>query len=160
MSSIFKRILHAIQWFFVPLKELKGDWSDVDDDGMSSRYGALFRDASECTMTKKSGTSIKIKGRWKCKYTGKSLQYSDIQVDHIVPKKYAKENKNGIWTEKSFRLFANDMDNLISVDGSTNQSKGAKSIAEWQPDNNQKWYKEQWEKICDRWNIRYPNEDK
>ena len=158
--SIFQRFFQAIQWFFTPLKELKGDWADIDDDGMSSRYGALFRDAKDCTMTKTGGryTRIKIKGVWKCKYTGKKLSYGDIDVDHIVPKQYAKENKNGIWTEESFRRFANDMTNLICVEDSTNRSKGAKSIAKWKPEKNQKWYEDQWKMICEKWDIKYPSD--
>ena len=151
LFDIFQRI-------FSPLKELDGSWKDIDDDGMTSRLGALFRDAEDCVMTKKGGryTKVKISGSWKCKYTGKKLKYGDIDVDHIVPKSYAKENKNGMWTEETFTLFANDMNNLICVENSVNRSKGAKSIAEWKPEKNQKWYAEKWKEICDKWDIEHP----
>lgn len=157
MSTI-KSILKFLQWLIAPLKELNGRWSDIDDDGMTSRYGALFRDAKSCTLTKTAGryTKIKIKGRWKCKYTGKILNYPDINVDHIVPKQYAKENKKGIWTEASFTEFANDMANLICVEDSINKSKQDKSIAEWMPEKSQEWYRKKWKEICEKWDIRHP----
>lgn len=154
-----------MQWFFdlfqrifYPLKKLDGGWKDIDDDGMTSRYGALFRDADHCVMTKRAGrkNSIQITGSWKCRYTGKKLHYGNINVDHIVPKKYAKDNKKGIWTDNSFRMFANDMDNLICVESSTNKSKGSKSIAQWLPTKNKKWYQKKWKEICEKWDIEHP----
>ena len=155
---MFKWISNFLQSMFGANKELDGSWKDIDDDGMTSRYGALFRDAEDCVMTKKGGryTKIKITGQWKCKYTGKQLRYEDIDVDHIVPKNYAKEHRNGRWTEASFTQFANDMDNLICVENSVNRSKGAKSIAEWKPEKNQKWYAEKWKEICEKWDIEHP----
>ena len=151
-------LFDILQRFFFPLKELDGRWSDIDDDGMNSRIGALFRDAEKCVMTKKGDryTKIKISGSWQCKYTGKKLRYGDIDVDHIVPKRYAKENKNGLWTAETFTLFANDMNNLICVENTINRSKGAKSIVEWKPERNRKWYAQKWKEICDKWDIEHP----
>ena len=124
--------------------------------GMDTREAILFRDATTCTLTKRN-REIKIEGIWTCRYSGQTIRHpKNIDVDHIVPVHYAKNNKIGIWTPATFQEFENDTDNLIAVDKSLNRSKRAKSIAKWTPPKGKSWYRKRWKEICKKWNLVYP----
>jgi len=49
--------------------------------------------------------------------------------------KWAHDHGGWRWSAEDKQRFANDYQNLILVDDSRNQSKGAKGPGEWMPDN-------------------------
>ena len=129
---------------------------DYNNIGMNTRTSILFREAESCVLTKSKG-KISITGSWKCRYSNKVIKdASDLDIDHIVPLQYAKNNKIGIWTATSFQEFENDTDNLVAVDKSLNRQKRDKSLVEWKPPKNQSWYHSKWKEICSKWTIEEP----
>jgi CRISPR/Cas system Type II protein with McrA/HNH and RuvC-like nuclease domain len=71
---------------------------------------------------------------WIDPYTG--AVFSDdkkLDIDHIVPLKWAHDHEASDWDESVKRAFANDEDNLIAVDARANRSKSARGPDEWLP---------------------------
>ena len=73
-------------------------------------------------------------------YTGQSIEFTRenpaaVQIDHIVPLSWAWQNGAWKWTQEERIAFANDPENLLAVDGTTNQSKGNKGPSQWLPAN-------------------------
>ena len=64
-------------------------------------------------------------------------QSSSVDIDHVVPLKSAHQRGAYSWSRSQREKFANDPENLLIVDDATNQSKGAKTPAEWMPPNQQ-----------------------
>jgi hypothetical protein len=64
-------------------------------------------------------------------------------------------NRHGAdnWTKAERRTFANDYDNLLVVDDSTNQSKSSQALHEWLPPNKGYWckYGERWQRVKDKY---------
>ena len=58
-----------------------------------------------------------------------------MQIDHIVALSDAWQTGAQQWTLPKREAFANDPANLLAVDGSLNQEKGAGDAATWLPPN-------------------------
>ena len=58
-----------------------------------------------------------------------------LDLDHIVPLKFAHGHGGDKWSRERKQAFANDLDNLILVQASLNRQKGAKGLDEWLPPN-------------------------
>jgi len=150
-GRLWDTIKNVLSLFFS--KKSKG-FIDIDKDKLNARHEALFRDAIECTIRKSRDKKISITGTWKCKYTNKVFtDPSLLDIDHIVARQYAKNNKVGLWSQQTFVEFENDLQNLITVDRSINRAKGSKSLSEWLPPQNQQWYKNRFQEICEKWGI-------
>ncbi|MGM0953782.1 MAG: HNH endonuclease family protein [Pseudomonadota bacterium] len=54
---------------------------------------------------------------------------SKIDIDHVVPLKWAWQHGANKWTKEKRERFANDPRNLWSVELSLNSQKGAKGLA-------------------------------
>ena len=135
-------------------------WSSTEGKACwSTREEILNRDAEEGTVTyvdKKMnvttnysdacaiGTPVKEDGKlrvdtvnsgeWVDPYSGKSISSaSDLDIDHIVPLKYAAENGGQSWSEGEKEKFANDPDNLLATSAKENRSKGAKGPSDYMP---------------------------
>nr|WP_161556009.1 HNH endonuclease family protein [Mangrovicoccus ximenensis] len=73
-------------------------------------------------------------GRWLDPYTGRTYtDDDDIDIDHVIPKKWAWEHGAWRWSPEMRSRFANDNQNLLAVDDSANQSKSDKGPDEWMP---------------------------
>ncbi len=59
-----------------------------------------------------------------------------LDIDHVVPLKWAYEHGAHDWPVERKAKFANDPLNTIAVSLSANRSKGAKGPTEWMPPNN------------------------
>ncbi len=135
-------------------------WSNVEGKACwNTREEILHRDAEEGTVVyldKKMnvtenydeacaiGRPIEEKGKlrvdtknsgeWVDPYSGKSITTSsDLDIDHIVPLKYAAENGGQSWDEDMKEQFANDPDNLLATSAKENRSKGAKGPSGYIP---------------------------
>ena len=135
----------------------KGGWIDANNDGLKTRFEVLFRDALYCTIRKNKKGKITIDGKWKCKYTGKIFtDHTHVDIDHIVPRKYAKDNKIGLWTQSDYILFENDPENLVAVWKKENNRKGAKAPPQYLPQQNTEWYVHTFVYVCEKWKIKLP----
>jgi CRISPR/Cas system Type II protein with McrA/HNH and RuvC-like nuclease domain len=60
------------------------------------------------------------------------------------------------------RAFANDFDNLLVVDDSTNQSKSDQAPNQWLPPNADYWcaYGKRWRRVKDKYGLRYSDRER
>lgn len=57
----------------------------------------------------------------------------DVDIDHIIPFKYANDHGGALWSPQLKKVFANDQDNLLVTEDNASQSKGAKGPREYMP---------------------------
>ncbi|WP_232325180.1 HNH endonuclease family protein [Microbulbifer agarilyticus] len=109
-------------------------WSDADRDCQNTRHELLVR-FSLAPITYTDTRHCQVKGGlWMDPYTGQFFELaSDLDVEHIVPLKWAHERGGAEWSRERKRAFAEDPDNLWLVDDGRNQSKGHKGPDEWMP---------------------------
>jgi len=121
-------------------------WKDVDGNGCNQREDVLWRDVDKAkpyvSRQKSQCAHDMIAGTWYDPYTGKLLTFTDlknttqaqaIQIDHIVALKLAWMQGANTWTADKRLQFANDIENLVAVDGPANQSKSDGDVAAWRP---------------------------
>lgn len=141
-------------------------WADTDGNSCNQRDDVLFRDAKKGTAKVARQDSCDhdvLAGTWLDPYTGKSLTFTDlkdaaqsqaIQIDHVVPLSEAFQSGASAWTSERRRGFANDLGNLLAVDGPTNASKGDDDPAAWRPRKAfQCSYAVRWISVKHRWNL-------
>lgn len=110
-------------------------WSDVDHDCMNTRHEILQAQADGPIKLSPDGCYIST-GTWLDPFSGEILhRASELDVDHIVPLKWASDHGGSRWTLAKKERFANDPINLLAVDDGLNQSKGAKGPSKWMPPN-------------------------
>jgi hypothetical protein len=110
-------------------------WSDFDSDCMNTRHEMLLAQADGKVKLSPDGCYVST-GYWLDPFSGKSFtRASDLDVDHIVPLKWAHDHGGAAWSSEEKEDFANDPLNLLVVDDGLNQSKGAKGADEWLPPN-------------------------
>ena len=116
-------------------------WADVDRDCQDSRVETLIAQ-SVGPIRYKSSRQCKVEsGRWVSSFTGQTIySASKIDIDHVVPLKFAWERGAGDWPQSKREKFANDPANLLSVEASLNRQKGAKGLSQWLPPSNQCQY--------------------
>ena len=130
-------------------------WDDADGDCQDSRAEALvahsttnvrFADGSRCRV---------VSGRWISPFTGKVIQNSsEIDIDHVVPLKWAWKRGAKRWTQAKRERFANDMVNLSPVELSLNRSKGAQGPDEWLPPSGQCGYVARFVRIVKQYDLK------
>lgn len=95
-------------------------------------------------------------------YTGSSESFgtsrdvsSRIQIDHVVPLKYAAEHGAQSWSAADKERYANDTTpgHLIAVDSHSNEAKGDSGPSEWMPSANQCAYVEDFVGVLRKWSI-------
>ena len=111
-------------------------WSDDDGDCQNTRHELLlatsetpvgFKTVNECNV---------LIGSWYDPYSGETLTDSiALDLDHVVPLKWAHGRGGHKWSRELKKQFANDPDNLLLVQASLNRQKGAKGPDEWMPPN-------------------------
>ena len=116
-------------------------WADVDRDCQDSRVETLIVQ-SVGPIRYKSSRQCKVEsGRWISPFTGQTIySASKIDIDHVVPLKFAWERGASDWPQLKRERFANDPANLLSVEASLNRQKGAKGLNQWLPPANQCQY--------------------
>jgi hypothetical protein len=122
-----------------------GDWIDTDGNGCNQRDDVLLRDAVPGTTTVARQGSCDhdvLAGTWHDPYTGRTLHFTDlkdlrqaeaIQIDHVVPLAEAWVSGARRWGTSRRETFANDLRELLAVDGPTNMGKGDGDPAGWRP---------------------------
>ena len=117
-------------------------WADVDRNGCDTRNDVLRRDLAPYVL--KSGTNgcLVLSGTLHDPYTGMTIAFvrgrstsSTVQIDHVVPLSDAWQKGAQQWSTPRRTGFANDLLNLLAVDGLTNQRKSDGDAATWLPPN-------------------------
>ncbi len=138
-------------------------WIDADGDCQNTRQELLiatskvpvqFKDYRRCTVRQ---------GKWYGVYTGRTFyRASDLDIDHIVPLAHAHRHGADQWTKAQRRKFANDYENLLVVDDSTNQAKSDQAPHEWLPPQKSYWceYGKRWERVKDKYGLRYSDQER
>jgi len=110
-----------------------GSWLDTDGDCLNTRH-EMLADLSTGPVVR-DGCRV-IHGRWNDPYTGIIFTSSSkLDIDHIVPLKWAWDRGAAGWGQNQRLDFANDPRNLMAVEASANRQKGAKGPLEWLPPN-------------------------
>ena len=120
-------------------------WLDVDGNGCNQRDDVLLRDAVPGTARYAQQGRCDhdvLAGTWVDPYTGRTMVFTDlkdlsqaeaIQIDHLVPLAEAWASGASRWSEDRRKQFANDLAELLAVDGPTNAGKGDDDPAAWRP---------------------------
>lgn len=109
-------------------------WVDVDGDGCDQRSQVLARDLTE--VTRKEGRCAVSSGTLLDPYTGDTVTgVSKVQIDHVVPLAEMWRSGASAWAPERRTAAANDLRNLVAVQGKVNQAKGDKTPDEWMPPN-------------------------
>ena len=112
-------------------------WADMDGDCQSARHEALISQSTGKVRLSADGCRVTA-GRWISPFTGAVIHDpGKIDIDHVVPLKWAWDHGAQSWTEAQRVSFANAPANLLSVESSLNRAKGAKGPNEWLPPANQ-----------------------
>ena len=120
---------------FVYRREDWKHWIDVDGDCMNTRHEMLQAQAVGKVKLSPDGCYVSM-GTWHDPFSGKTYtRASDLDVDHIVPLKWANDHGGAGWSSQKKEQFANDPANLLVVDDGLNQSKGAQGPDQWMPPN-------------------------
>ncbi len=122
-------------------RALFGDgWVDVDGNGCDQRNDVLARDLTEVTLV--PGTCKVAAGVLDDPFSGRPIDFvrgedtsDDVQIDHVVALADAWQKGAQAWDAARRERFANDLDNLLAVDGELNQQKGSGDTATWLPPN-------------------------
>jgi hypothetical protein len=119
-------------------RKLFPHWLDEDGNCRDTRAETLIRQSDiPVAFADAAGCQVKS-GRWYDPYTNNIFtDDNDLDIDHIVPLKWAYEHGANTWPENIRAAFANDTLNVIAVSLSANRSKGAKGPTEWMPANQQ-----------------------
>lgn len=110
-------------------------WIDENRNCLNTRHELLKSKSTGPVVMDESGCRV-IHGRWNDPYTGEIfLDSKFVDVDHLVPLRWAWDRGASTWDVSTRERFANDERNLFIVAASANRSKGAKGPDEWLPSN-------------------------
>lgn len=132
-----------------------GSWLDEDRDCLNTRHELLEMQSLVDVVHSDNECRI-LQGEWYDPYTGMSISdASYLDIDHVVPLKFAWYAGAYRWTRDKRIDFANDELNLLIVSAAANRSKGAKSIDEWKPANTgfHDSYLEIWGEVCEKYKL-------
>jgi 5-methylcytosine-specific restriction endonuclease McrA len=111
-------------------------WLDDDKDCQNTRHEILIQTSSKPVEFKTENECNVLSGEWYDPYSGDTFTISkDLDLDHIVPLKFAHGHGADKWSREHKAMFANDLDNLILAKASLNRQKGAKGLTDWLPPN-------------------------
>lgn len=123
--------------FDVPIYDRK-DWShwiDADGNCVDTRHEVLIAQATGPIKKSPDGCFVSM-GMWNDPYSGKSFnRANELDIDHVIPLKWAHEHGGFRWSLMVKEAFANDIDNLLVVSKSLNREKGAQGPDQWLPPN-------------------------
>jgi hypothetical protein len=129
-------------------------WKDIDDDCQNTRAEILIRDSSKDVVFRSIQGCTVDRGVWYLPYTGGLSTYaSDIDVDHVIPLKWASDHGGEAWSREQKQNFANDPENLLATAKGANRSKGYKGPDQWVPDVGKCQYAIQWRYLLTKYQL-------
>lgn len=145
----------------------RSDWTHwIDDDGdcQNTRHELLISTSQKPVDFKTDKGCSVLTGSWYDPYSGET--YTDsvaLDLDHVVPLKFAHGRGGDKWPRAIKQEFANDLENLLLVQASLNRKKGAKGLDEWLPPNHQYRceYIAHFNKVMDKYKLAFiPSEQR
>jgi hypothetical protein len=113
-------------------------WIDTDKDCQNTRHELLLAGSSVPVTFKSDKQCNVLVGAWYDSYSNETYTISkDLDLDHIIPLKFAHGHGGDKWSRERKKQFANDYDNLLLVNASLNRQKGSKGLDEWLPPHHQ-----------------------
>ena len=114
-------------------RSIFGGWADVDGDCQNTRHERLIDLSGVPVRLSENGCRV-TKGHWEDPYTATTYTLPrELHIDHLVPLYYAWQRGADRWRPEKQRRFMNDPSNLLAVEASVNQDKGAKGPLAWLP---------------------------
>lgn len=111
-------------------------WIDADHDCQDTRAELLIATSKVPVKFRNEKRCSVVSGEWYDPYSGKTwTKASDLDLDHVVPLKWAHTHGAANWPKSQKRVFANDLNNLIPVEDNLNQAKSDKGPSGWMPPN-------------------------
>ncbi|MFD8643633.1 HNH endonuclease family protein [Streptomyces zaomyceticus] len=122
-------------------------WMDTADGVPLARNGCDTRN----DLIRRDGQKLRFRAGSDCvviamtlddPYTGTAIEWrkqhaSEVQIDHVVPLSYSWQMGSSRWPKSKREQLANDVLNLIPVQGRANSAKGDSGPAAWLPPNRQ-----------------------
>jgi hypothetical protein len=128
-----------------------GGWIDEDGDCQNTRSEILIRDSQ--TRVSFDGCRV-VDGLWNLPYSGGSTTSArQIDIDHIIPLKWAHGHGGDKWSSARKQAFANDPDNLLATSSSANRSKGSKGPDQRMPAINRCSYAQRWDRLIEKYGL-------
>ncbi len=122
-----------------------GGWTSGYGDGCNTRNEVLKRDLLAVVMMPGRACTVQS-GVLDDPYSGRQIAFQfgpqtsdDVQIDHVVPLAVAWRSGAWLWTDDQREAFANDMRDLLAVDGPTNDRKSDKTPSAWMPPDQAEW---------------------
>ncbi|MER5429268.1 HNH endonuclease family protein [Streptomyces sp. NPDC002588] len=120
-------------------------WMDTADGVPLARNGCDTRN----DLIRRDGQNLRFRAGSDCvviamtlhdPYTGTTIEWrkqraAEVQIDHVVPLSYSWQMGSSRWPETKRKRLANDVLNLIPVQGRANSAKGDSGPASWLPPN-------------------------
>ncbi len=111
-------------------------WTDDDNDCQNTRHEILILTSRTSVVFRTDNSCQVAVGEWYDPYSDETfVDSSALDLDHIVPLKFAHGHGGDKWSRDKRQVFANDPNNLLLVKASLNRQKGAKGLDEWLPPN-------------------------
>jgi hypothetical protein len=119
---------------------------------LTSRETVSFTNPRECEVRT---------GSWIDEYTGKRFTVaSQLELDHIIPRRYAHNQGGDRWPPGKKFQFANDPMNLIMVERREARRKADKGPSGYLPrEEFQCEYAQQWRAVADKYDLRLNTRD-
>ena len=132
-------------------------WSDSDKDCQNTRHEVLIQQSTTTPVLSSNGCKAEH-GHWVSMFTGEVITSAkQLDIDHVVPLKWAWSHGADQWTNHKREQFANDPINLIAVEASLNRAKGAQGPDEWLPPKNECQYILRFKRVLVKYSIHTPN---
>lgn len=117
-------------------------WKDTDRNGCDQRNDVLGRDLTGVAYEVGTHDCVVLTGALGDPYSGTTIAFTRgqatsnaVQIDHVVALADAWQKGAQQWDAAKRESFANDLVNLLAVDGPLNEQKGAGDTATWLPPN-------------------------
>ncbi|MDB3875326.1 HNH endonuclease family protein [Amylibacter sp.] len=138
-----------------------GNWKDFDNDCQNTRH-ELLQTLSLDEFTLTDNTCRVLTGLWLDPYTNMYFSASsELDIDHLVPLKYAWTRGAYNWSKSKRVKFSNDESNLFAVKKSVNRQKSAMGPAMWLPpsDNFKCEYIKLFQGIVTKYDLRQADDE-
>lgn len=135
-------------------------WADSNKDCQNSRMETLITYSLSPVRFKTEKKCIVVSGKWISPFSGETIYVaSEIDIDHVVPLKWAWIHGANYWTKAKLVKFANDPANLLSVEARLNRQKVAKGLNAWLPPANQCQYISRFIRVYKAYNLELSNKE-
>ena len=138
-----------------------GGWVDTNGNCLDTRGELLVAQSLTPAVLDETGCRV-VGGLWMDLYTGEALSDAgSIDIDHVVPLRYAWDLGAENWNAEKANAFYNDPANLVITSASVNRSKGSDPPPEWLPPARgfQCIYLRQFQAVLARYDLTQPPDE-